>query len=205
MWLPLHFYGTAFLYGIALKALLAPGTPENSWCTCCLLNTCIHRDTHTQTQTQTHTYTDTETHTRIHRHKHTHTQTQTQTHAYTDTETRTRRMLSLKPLVPWCQVLLQSKLSFKLHLKAGQVTAGMYGELMTCQALHHVLSPDSLKPSQRLHEERGHRFSIYSRTKRSDLVLSDWASLVAQLVKNPPAMQETLVRFLGREDPLEKG
>ena len=32
-----------------------------------------------------------------------------------------------------------------------------------------------------------------------------WASLVAQLVKNPPAMQETLVRFLGREDLLEKG
>ena len=31
------------------------------------------------------------------------------------------------------------------------------------------------------------------------------ASLVAQLVKNPPAMQETPVRFLGREDPLEKG
>ena len=31
------------------------------------------------------------------------------------------------------------------------------------------------------------------------------ASLVAQLVKNPPAMQEILVRFLGWEDPLEKG
>ena len=31
------------------------------------------------------------------------------------------------------------------------------------------------------------------------------ASLVAQLVKNPPAMQETWVRFLGRENPLEKG
>ena len=30
------------------------------------------------------------------------------------------------------------------------------------------------------------------------------ASLIAQLVKNPPAMQETLVRFLGQEDPLEK-
>ena len=29
--------------------------------------------------------------------------------------------------------------------------------------------------------------------------------LVAQLVKNPPGMQETLVRFLGREDPLKKG
>ena len=32
-----------------------------------------------------------------------------------------------------------------------------------------------------------------------------WASLIAQLVKNPPAVQETLVRFLGWEDPLEKG
>ena len=31
------------------------------------------------------------------------------------------------------------------------------------------------------------------------------ASLIAQLVKNPPAMQETPVRFLDREDPLEKG
>ena len=30
-------------------------------------------------------------------------------------------------------------------------------------------------------------------------------SLVAQLVKNLPAMQETPVRFLGHEDPLEKG
>jgi len=32
-----------------------------------------------------------------------------------------------------------------------------------------------------------------------------WASLVAQLVKNLPAMWETLVRFLGWEGPLEKG
>ena len=30
------------------------------------------------------------------------------------------------------------------------------------------------------------------------------ASLVAQLVKNPPAMQETPVQLLGWEDPLEK-
>ena len=30
-------------------------------------------------------------------------------------------------------------------------------------------------------------------------------SLVAQLVKNPAAIQETPVRFLGLEDPLEKG
>ena len=31
-----------------------------------------------------------------------------------------------------------------------------------------------------------------------------WASLVAQLVKKPPAMRETWVPSLGREDPLEK-
>ena len=32
-----------------------------------------------------------------------------------------------------------------------------------------------------------------------------WASLVAQLVKNLPAMQETWVQSLGWKDPLEKG
>ena len=30
-------------------------------------------------------------------------------------------------------------------------------------------------------------------------------SLIAQVVRNPPAMEETLVQFLGQEDPLEKG
>ena len=32
-----------------------------------------------------------------------------------------------------------------------------------------------------------------------------WASLVALMVKNPPAMWETWLRSLGWEDPLEKG
>ena len=32
-----------------------------------------------------------------------------------------------------------------------------------------------------------------------------WASLVAQVVKNPPAMQEAWVQSLGWEDPLEEG
>ena len=32
-----------------------------------------------------------------------------------------------------------------------------------------------------------------------------WASLVAQTVRKPPAMQETQVRFLCQEDALEKG
>ena len=36
------------------------------------------------------------------------------------------------------------------------------------------------------------------------LVSEHFSSLAAQLVKNPPAMQETPVLFLGWKDPLEK-
>ena len=32
----------------------------------------------------------------------------------------------------------------------------------------------------------------------------EWASLVAQIVKNPPAVWDTWVLSLGQEDPLEK-
>ena len=39
----------------------------------------------------------------------------------------------------------------------------------------------------------------------SPILSYNWASLVAQMVKNLPAMQETQVRSLSREDPLEKG
>ena len=37
------------------------------------------------------------------------------------------------------------------------------------------------------------------------LVFLKVASLIAQLIKNLPAMQETVVQFLDQEDPLEKG
>ena len=46
-------------------------------------------------------------------------------------------------------------------------------------------------------------FLVY--TLFDDGHLNLWASLIAQLVKNPPAMQEIIVRCLGREDLLEKG
>ena len=35
-------------------------------------------------------------------------------------------------------------------------------------------------------------------------IIAKRSSLVAQTVKNPPAMQKTRVRSLGQEDPLEK-
>ena len=43
----------------------------------------------------------------------------------------------------------------------------------------------------------GHRFATPTVQQR--------ASLIAQLVKNPPTMQETPIQFLGQEVPLEKG
>ena len=46
-----------------------------------------------------------------------------------------------------------------------------------------------------------------AKKKKANIVVYslNLASLVAQLVKNPPAMQETWVQSLGWEDLLEKG
>ena len=48
-------------------------------------------------------------------------------------------------------------------------------------------------------------FSVFFISLVSCQSLLPQASLVVQLVKNPPAMQETWVRSLGWKDPLEKG
>ena len=45
----------------------------------------------------------------------------------------------------------------------------------------------------------------YSSTKKKKKLVEFKPYLVAQVVKNPPAMQETPVLFLDREDVLEKG
>ena len=67
-------------------------------------------------------------------------------------------------------------------------------------------------------EESGGLQSMQSQRVRHDWAVSPqclvwhclvgndfWVSLVAQMVKNLPAVQETWVRSLGWEDPLEKG
>ena len=46
---------------------------------------------------------------------------------------------------------------------------------------------------------------VSQKEKKYHILTHIWASLVAWLVKNPPAMQEIPVGFLGREDPLEEG
>ena len=45
------------------------------------------------------------------------------------------------------------------------------------------------------------------RKERYQVGAAGWrrASLAAQMIKSLPAVQETLVQFLGREDPLEEG
>ena len=52
-----------------------------------------------------------------------------------------------------------------------------------------------------------HQNAMNSESLREGLGFSyhNWASLFAQLIKNPPAMWETWVLSLGWEDPLEKG
>ena len=55
-----------------------------------------------------------------------------------------------------------------------------------------------------------HKIEFFKKLTKEHLIYDSMyiefrASLVAQLVKNPPAMQETLVRSMGWEDPLGKG
>ena len=49
------------------------------------------------------------------------------------------------------------------------------------------------------------RLSSLQKLKVTAFPIYNWTSLVAQMVKNPPAMQKTWVQSLGWEDPLEEG
>ena len=76
----------------------------------------------------------------------------------------------------------------------------MYLIFLWCQK--NFLSPLCRAEAWILVEKAG------SRVKLADLSpgsFTYWAFLVAQLVNNLPAMQETWVQSLGWEDPLEKG
>ena len=48
-------------------------------------------------------------------------------------------------------------------------------------------------------------YKTFSFPRNDTCLLTTLASLVPQVVKNPRAMQDTWVRYLGQEDPLEKG
>ena len=98
---------------------------------------------------------------------------------------KTENQFSLFSRVP------ESNLQFSLHQKW---TRGFPDSSVDKEFTCNAGDPGSIPGSGRSTGEGiGHPFQ-YS-----------WASLVAQLVKNPPAIQETCVRSLGWEDPLEKG
>ena len=65
----------------------------------------------------------------------------------------------------------------------------------------HLLDPKVIVKS--VDSYLGQILTCYAFWKRRQ-VAKPQASLVAQLVRNPPTMQETQVRSLGWEDPLEK-
>ena len=55
-------------------------------------------------------------------------------------------------------------------------------------------------------DSRAERLSAIADRGQATTSLTPYrTSLIAKLVKNLPAIQETLVQFLGQEDPLEKG
>ena len=66
-------------------------------------------------------------------------------------------------------------------------------------SLDHIISTSMPLPHKgKVSTKWGDRFS-------NIVIINIWASLVAQPVKNPPAMQEIWVRSLDWEDSLEKG
>ena len=92
-------------------------------------------------------------------------------------------VLQLKACMP------QLRKSYPVHSSEG-FPASSVGKKSTCNAG----DPGSIPGSRRSAGEG----IVYP-------LQYSWTSLVVQLVKNPPAMQETSVQSLGWEDPLEKG
>ena len=62
-----------------------------------------------------------------------------------------------------------------------------------------------LKLCEHIHYTHTHTHTYAQAHAHAHAYIHIWTSWVAQLVKNLPPMQETPVRFLGWEDPLEKG
>ena len=89
------------------------------------------------------------------------------------------------------------QVSFLLSLKrVTDLNRGPCGKVEPQLSLSASFSPTPCQPASVLHTQ----LNIFK--KRTCHLL---CYPIAQPAKNPPAMQETLIRFLGQEDPLEKG
>ena len=63
----------------------------------------------------------------------------------------------------------------------------------------------TVKPMKEVYFQDRECFLSYCYSNKTLSAQGKGTSLMAQLVKNPPAVQKTSVRSLGQEDPLEKG
>ena len=100
-------------------------------------------------------------------------------------------------------------------LVGGQGSEGLQSRLSSGESREKAKDP-ALMPSPMLLTGWGAGFpspvppslpskDVEGRAVSAVFVLHTLTSLKIQLVKNLPAIQETPVRFLGQEDPLEKG
>ena len=82
-----------------------------------------------------------------------------------------------------------------------------YEQTTTCKEIKSVIKNNNKKLSINKSPEPGSFIGEFYQTFKelTCTLLKVRASLVAQLIKNPPAMWETWVWSLGWEDPLEKG
>ena len=85
---------------------------------------------------------------------------------------------------------------------SGRITGGGHNKALQYSCLENPMDREALGPT--VHRVAN---SLTGLKQLSTHACNDYfhqASLIAQLVKNPLAMQETPVRFLGWEDLLEK-
>ena len=97
-----------------------------------------------------------------------------------------------------------NRMTLRLPIRSPGFPCSSAGKESTCNAGDPGLIPGSGKIPW-----RKNRLSIPVFLLRNPMDRGTWggsrASLVAQTVKNPPAMQKTWVQSLGWEDPLEEG
>ena len=126
-----------------------------------------------------------------------------------------------------CYILLRLQLlPYLLHLPnvSGRTPQSRVSETSwDCCILAYLTLQDKSKRALRESGSQSHKDRVHTQNERNEIrskLKTEWwnygptklflgegkdASLIAQLVKNPPAMQETPVQFLGGADPLEKG
>ena len=78
-------------------------------------------------------------------------------------------------------------------------------KLILYKTLHHTAYMTECITMPSVHGYNCSANLICHHLPQDDIKYFPWAPLVAQMVKNLPAMKETRVRSLGQEDPLEKG